>query len=255
MPVTKHLISYSGGETVFFDIHSHILPEIDDGAQSFEESIELLELMQKQGITHVMATPHFYPQEDNLTDFSEKISIAFANLEDEVIKRNLPKIYLGCEMLYFQGIGQSNSLPVLCISGSRYLLLELTDHCISETLFQELREIKNNHNIIPIIAHVERYHKAKNYKKFLKFISEEKILTQINASSVLMPAFKRTIKKLLKENLVQFIATDTHSLNERPPMLAPALKLISDLYGVEYSHRFIKNSIAFYKKIILRGEK
>lgn len=240
---------------MFFDIHTHILPCIDDGAQSFEESIALLELMQKQGITHVLATPHFYPQEDNLTDFSEKISVAFAKLEDEVVKRNLPKIYLGCEMLYFEGIGQSKSLPVLCISGSRYLLLELTDNCINETLFQDLRDIKSNCNITPIIAHIERYHKAKNYKKLLKFIAEEKVLAQINASSVLIPAFKRTIKKLLKENLVQFIATDTHSVEERPPMLLPALKVISDLLGTEYSQRLIKNSIAFYKKIILRGEK
>lgn len=240
---------------MFFDIHSHILPGIDDGAQSMEESLKLLKLMQNQGITHVLATPHFYPQEDNLTDFSEKISIAFAQLENETIKRELPHIYLGCEMLYFQGIGQSKSLPVLCINGSRYLLLELTDNCISEALFQDLQDIKTNCNIIPIIAHIERYHKAKNYKKLLKFISEEKILAQINASSVLIPAFKRTIKKLLKENLVQFIATDTHSLDERPPMLVPALKVISELFGTEYSQKLIKNSIAFYKKIVLRGEK
>lgn len=240
---------------MFFDIHSHILPGVDDGAKDFEESIKLLELMQSQGITDVLATPHFYPEEDNLSDFSERISIAYANLEKEVVKKNLPNIYLGCEMLYFKGIGQSESLPELCINGSNFLLLELTDQCIDDNLFNDILDMRKNFGIIPIIAHVERYFKAKNYKKLLKFLVEENIPAQINASSVLMPFFKRPIKKLLKENIAKFIATDSHSINERPPMLIPALKVITDLFGEEYKKRLIKNSSEFYKKIILRGEK
>ena len=240
---------------MYFDIHSHILPGVDDGAKDMEESIKLLEMMQAQGITHVLATPHFYPQEDNLTDFSERISVTYAKLEAETVKRGLPKIYLGCEMLYFEGIGQSESLPVLCLNGTNYLLLELTDECINNTLFKDIIDMRDKIGVIPIIAHVERYCKAKNYKKFIKFLISEKIPTQINASSVLMPFFKRVIKRLLKANVVFALATDAHSVKERPPLLIPALRVISDIFGDEYRIQLIKNSTELYKKIILRGDK
>ena len=240
---------------MFFDIHSHILPAVDDGAADLKESIQLLKIMKSQGITSILATPHFYPSEDNFSDFINSVGVAFESLKKEAKKRKLPNIYLGCEMLYFEGIGRSESLSNLCLNGSEFLLLELTDECINNKLFEDIQLMRNNLGVTPIIAHVERYFMAKNYRKFLKFLKTERIMVQINASSVLIPAYKRTIKKLLKSNLFCLIATDSHSVESRPPMLEPALNAISEKYGEEYKQRLIQNSNILSEKIILNNER
>ena len=76
-----------------FDIHSHILPAIDDGAQYLEESLKLLELMRAEGITHVMATPHFYPQDTNLEYFLRASVSSFNKLNEKIENLNLPKFF------------------------------------------------------------------------------------------------------------------------------------------------------------------
>ena len=91
------------------DIHSHILPNIDDGSKSIEESVNLLSILNEQGITEVIATPHFYPHLDNLEEFSEQRQYQFEELSEAIKDKNLPKIYLGCEILYFNGIANVNN--------------------------------------------------------------------------------------------------------------------------------------------------
>lgn len=242
------------GEILFFDIHSHILPAVDDGAADLKEAIRILKLMQQQGITHVLATPHFYPTDDNIDDFKTAVDSAFELLKKEAKKRKLPKIYLGCEMLYFEGIGHSKSLSGLCLNNSDVLLLEITDECIDDELFKNILEIRNNLGLTPIIAHVERYFMAKKYRRFLKFLGKERIMVQINASSVLIPAYKRTIKKLLKSRIFCVLGTDSHSVEGRPPMLDKALESVVQKYGESYKNKLIKNANLLFEKIVLSNE-
>lgn len=243
-----------GGWVMLFDIHSHILPSVDDGAKDLNESIELLTEMQKQGISCVLATPHFYPQDDNLSEFLERINKAYAELKASISVSNLPKVLLGCEMFYFKGIGSSYSLQKLCLNGSQYLLLELVNGVIDDFLFEDLDNMIDNLGIIPIIAHIERYRKAKKYRKLLKYVKEHKILTQINAESFFISEYKRTIKKLFKMDIVSFIATDAHSIESRPPMLKKALNFIEAQYGTDIKERLIENSDELFKNIISSGE-
>lgn len=235
---------------MLFDIHSHILPAVDDGAEDLIESLHLLEMMQSQGITDCIATPHFYPHEDNLEDFLQTTKAAFKRLRKIANERNLPNIYLGCEMLYYEGIGKSRSLAELCLNGSNILLLELTDACIDDTLFEDLKALKNELFITPVIAHIERYCGAKNYRKFLSFIKQEHIPAQINAASVLMPEYNRVIKKLINSEIAYVLGTDSHSVKERPPRMAEALHEIGIKYGREQRMRLVNNSALLYKKIV-----
>lgn len=236
---------------MFFDIHSHILPSVDDGAADLTESLALLREMQSQGITAVIATPHFYPTEDNLNDFSEITRHAFALLRGETEKSGLPQIYLGCEMLYFPGMGLSESLGQLCLNGSSFLLLELSDGCIEEKLFEDISNMLSS-GIIPIIAHIERYYRAKNYSRLLKFVLKNGITAQVNSSSFFVPAYKRTLKRLIKSGVSLALATDTHSLDRRPPTLSAALTVIGEKYGEACAEGFIKRSKALYGKIVLK---
>ncbi len=237
-----------------FDIHSHILPAVDDGAKNTAESLELLKLMKKQGITAVMATSHFYPQDDSLAEFSKRTDTAFKNLNIACEDLELPLILKGSEMLYFKGISNSSSLKELCLNHSNYLLLELVDRVIDEPLFEEIINLQENLGIIPIIAHIERYYKAKNYRKLLKFVKEHNILTQVNASAFFITSYKRTLKKLFKLDIVSFVATDTHSTAFRPPMLSNAFEYIEENYGKEIKQKLLDNAEWLYKEITSNGE-
>ena len=237
-----------------FDIHSHILPAVDDGAKDLEESLALLEALKKQGITDVMASPHFYPYEHSLIDFKELTLSAYNELLTAINGKDLPKIHLGCEILYFDGLAFSEDIEEFCLADSKYLLIELTDKCITDTFFQNILHLKNNTDIIPIIAHLERYHRSKNFKKLIQFLQYESITVQINASSLTEWIYNRTLAKLFKSNLFIIIGSDTHSLSRRPPLIDEAIAIITKKYGEAVAHNIIKNTEHIFKKIIPSGE-
>lgn len=233
---------------MLFDIHSHILPSVDDGSQSMSESLQLLSLMRSQGITDVIATPHFYPLEDTFDDYKCRIAKAYKALLKETEGKDLPNIYLGSEVLYYRYIGSSESVYGLCLNNSRYLLLELTDECICKEFFEDMENLYNKLGITPIIAHLERYCYAPNYKKLLKYIKNSALLAQINASSLFSQSRKVT-EKLIKGGYVNFIATDAHSVTRRPPLMKQALAEITERLGTEYTSGFIRNSQILLEKI------
>lgn len=236
---------------MYLDIHSHILPDVDDGAKDLKESLELLKLMKCDGISHVIATSHFYPELMNYEQYIEVTSEAFETLKTKFNNKKLPRIYLGCEMLYYKGIGNCEILDKLCLNKSKYLLLELTDYNINEDLFEDLNLLLNEQKIIPIIAHIERYYRAKNFKKLLKFVLSNNIPVQINASSLLVFGMRRTVKKILTSNAFCVLATDAHSIDERPPMLKEAFNIIEKKMGAEYHQKLRDNALILYKEIIM----
>ncbi|MBQ6826010.1 MAG: hypothetical protein IJP34_05060 [Clostridia bacterium] len=236
--------------TVLLDIHSHILPAVDDGAKNLNEALKILKLMQKQGITDVIATPHFYPSLHSLEDFNLTVNQAYNHLSEASQKRNLPKIYKGCELLYYKDIGLSDELNTFCLNNSDYLLLELTDGFIKEPLFDDLLNIQTKANITPIIAHAERYFTAKKYRKFIKFLKLNNIPVQINADSVLNPLFNKPIKMLLKSELDIILASDSHSSDTRPPRLKEAYELIGIKYGEEIKIKLTEYSKKLHNEII-----
>ena len=158
------------------DIHSHILPAVDDGAEDLDEALKILEMMQKDGITDVIATPHFYADSDNLNDFKTRTEKAYKTLCSAADGKNLPRVFLGCEVLYYRYIGTSEAVTEFCFNGSNYLLLELVNDCITDSFFENLYCLKNQSGIIPIIAHIERYYKDRSFKKLLKFLKSENII-------------------------------------------------------------------------------
>jgi len=231
---------------VLLDIHAHILPAVDDGAKNLEASITLLENMKQQGITHVIATPHFYPHSDTIEDFKARVASSLLLLNE--LSTNLPNIILGCELFYFNGISKSEYIHDFTINKSRYILLEPDPYELTSGLMEEILYLKNELGIIPIIAHIERYHKTRGFRAFLKFVKENKILTQVNASSFFDKSYTRTLKKLFKNGIVTFVATDTHSLR-RPPMMDSALLEIEKRYSKAEKEHLLSNLEILYGEI------
>jgi len=105
------------------DFHAHILPGIDDGSKSVDESMTMLDSMSKQGIKKVIATPHFFANYESVDSFIERRKTAFQFLEER--PPNSPEILLGAEVKYYDGISHLLDLKKLRIEGSRLLLFEM----------------------------------------------------------------------------------------------------------------------------------
>ncbi len=235
---------------MIFDMHSHILPGVDDGAKDLAESLALLQMMKEQGITAVMATPHFYPAEVSADQYRERVVTAYRQLKEAIAGKDLPHILLGSEVLYYRYIGQSETIRQFCLADSPYLLLELSDKSIHDGLFEDILLLQEQFGIIPIIAHIERYHHFRGYQKLLDFVKKNHIPAQINASGVMTRSEFRIIKRLLRNNLVQFIGTDSHSTDQRPPMMTQALQKLEKKFGRDCPQRLLQNGRILYQNIV-----
>lgn len=220
----------------YIDIHTHILFGIDDGSKTLEESIALLQQEKENGVTSVICTPHFYPEADTLEAHLEKCNCAFELLKSSVQYKDLPNIYLGHEVQYFTGISKCQTLDKLCISGTNILLLELPFLTpLSSTMLNEVESIDRDLGIKVILAHIERYSGDRHFKRLLKLIENNGISAQINADSVINPITQKTVLKLIKRQLVSYIASDTHSPTDRPVLIGKAFKELKSKYYTELS--------------------
>ncbi len=225
------------------DIHSHILPMVDDGAGNVEESVALLQRLKEQGITDVVLTPHFNANIDSLDDFFELIKSTENKLSQAIKGMGLPNIHLGCEVRFFFGMGRCEKLRDFTLAGSDYLLVELSSFApITKAVINEIIELSENLDIVPIIAHIERYCHLRGFKKLMSLIEEERILTQINAQSMVIEPIKKLCIKLIKDGHVTFIASDCHSIDKRPPEFENAFNVIEKECGSEHVAALKKNS-------------
>jgi protein-tyrosine phosphatase len=125
--------------TRIVDFHSHILPDMDDGSASVEESLAMLRMEQEQGITHVVATPHFYARYDSPAQFLQKRERAEALLRKEMEKyKDLPQLTVGAEVYYFAGMSESEFLPQLTTGGGNCILVEMPHGPWTDQMYREL---------------------------------------------------------------------------------------------------------------------
>ncbi len=215
----------------YIDIHSHILPSVDDGAANIDDSILLLKQEKENGISSVICTPHFYPEAEQLEVHLSKCRTAFDSLKETIKYENLPEIYLGHEVQYFTGISKCSDLDKLCIEGTTTLLLELPFLSpLSEYMLNEIRRIDRDLGITIILAHIERYANDRLFKKLLKIISDGEAKGQINAESALNPSTLKIVQKLIKHRCVSYIASDAHSPDLRPVLIKEAYSALKKKY-------------------------
>ncbi len=221
------------------DFHTHVLPGIDDGSASLEESIELLKMEALQGITHVVATPHFYAANDNPDAFLERRQKAFELLKAEAEKiPGLPKISLGAEIYFFRGISQSEAISRLTIEDKRFILLEMPMSKWTDGMYCEIEEIYRRYGITPIMAHMDRYIAPFQTHGIPEKFFDMHVLVQANASYFLKGGLtSKQALKLLKQDKIQLIGSDCHNLTDRAPRIGEAFKVIEEKLGKETLER------------------
>ena len=150
------------------DLHTHILPGVDDGAKTLKDSVKLLEQMRDQGVSTAVATVHFYPVIEVLEDFLSERTAALKRLQKSIGKDYPIKILTGAEVFYFYGIGKFSGIKKLAIGESKYLILELIGlKSIDDKVINDIISINEELKVTPIIAHVERYCKYRGYKNLI----------------------------------------------------------------------------------------
>ena len=210
------------------DIHTHIIPGVDDGSPNLETSIDMIKHEIDIGVDTIICTPHhiFKRYEKSV----EEIKRQFALLKAEVEKQNLPiKLYLGQEICYSHRedlISMLKEGKLLTLNNTNRVLLEFSFTREPEDILDIIYNLSVNGYQV-IIAHVERY----EWMTFDKVVAlrNEGALIQINSNSYLgLTAWKekRMTRKLIKKNLVDFVASDTHSF--RPSTLDKSFKKIKN---------------------------
>ncbi|MCD8352761.1 MAG: hypothetical protein LUC47_00355 [Clostridiales bacterium] len=210
-------------ECGYYDLHSHILPKMDDGSRSADESIQMLRLSREQGVVGMAATSHYYPREP-VEQFLSRRQRSYEMLQEALsqVREPVPKVCLGAEVAYHSGLIYEERLQSLCMGKSRYLLLELPFSRWEPSVLRDVQALRRAQGVIPIIAHVERYWKMQDSKTMAKLL-EMDVLIQMNGEAYLDAHTRRLAKKLLKGDVIQVMGSDCHNMDRRPPNLGLAL--------------------------------
>ena len=214
------------------DVHSHILPGVDDGSAGVDESIAMLQAMKSQGIQKVIATPHFYPGIDNPEEFLARRAEAMDRLSEAISGLpDMPQILLGAEVYYYPEMSNSESLKRLTMGGSRYIMVELPQSPWPDRIYQELVRIRENQGLIPIVAHVDRYIQPLRTYSIPQKLQELPVLVQANASFFLRTSTRNMALKMLKNGMIHLLGSDCHNMDTRPPRLGEAVEVIRRKLG------------------------
>lgn len=207
------------------DLHTHILPAIDDGAQNVEASLSLLREEVRQQVTQIALTPHFYPHKDTLDAFLEKRNASVLVLQEHYTDSAPIDIRLGAEVHYSPNLMQTD-LHSLTLGRSNYLLLELSTRHYPAHVNQFMDHLSGL-GITPILAHVERCVYFREDSSLLCNLIDRGAIGQLNAENVLSKDDKGFSIACLEHGLASIIASDTHNLAKRPPRLAEAMQRLS----------------------------
>lgn len=214
------------------DFHSHILPGIDDGSASLEESIAMLKMEAEQGITHVVATPHFYARYDKPEEFLARRDWAEEKLRNEMAKyEGMPELSVGAEVYYFRGMSDSEFLPQLTIKGRKFVMIEMHNSPWPKPAIQELQAIHDRWGIVPIIAHVDRYIAPLKTHGIPEQLGKLPVFVQANADFFEKKATAGMAMRMIKKDQIQLLGSDCHNLTSRKPNLGKALELIEKRLG------------------------
>lgn len=221
------------------DIHSHILPKMDDGSSSVEESLKLLRTSAEQGITEIAATPHFYASQYSPQKFLERRATCAARLQ-EALTPDLPRVYLGAEVCYFDGVSRIDELEALWIQNTNILLLEMPFAKWSRRMADEVAEIQNRRDTQVLLAHIERYLPFHN-SDALQSLRAQGVKMQCNALFFLSWRTKRKAVKMLQRGEIDVLGSDCHNMTTRPPRLGEAIQVIQKSVERDVWREFQRN--------------
>lgn len=228
------------------DIHMHVIPGVDDGSQSVEESLEMLREAYRQGTDTIIATPH---------SFAFSLSPALPRKRFELLKEKAHEagipvhLFFGAEILcepYSMNVNlerlRSGFYPTM--NGTKYVLIEFSPHIPEDDAVYCTRLVRDN-GYTPVIAHAERY-RFMNIRA-ARVLRSLGALIQINVYSVFLEKkdwIKENARSLLQEKLADFAGSDAHGTSHRPPQEASGIQYMYKHYDTDYIDRVLHENAA-----------
>lgn len=191
------------------DFHAHILPGADHGSSGTEESLNQLTLMYHAGVDTVVATPHFYPNRHRIEDHLRKIASSAEKLANRPMET--PRICLGAEVLHCEGLENMEGLDLLCIRGTKVLLLELPMSEWNTELFDTVDALLHSYTVV--LAHIDRY--VRENTQEIKDLLSMGAWAQINTDVFSYFGERRKIAPFLACDRVVALGSDLHNVNRK----------------------------------------
>lgn len=236
----------------FVDIHCHILPGVDDGSQTPEETKAMLQKAWDEGIQIMVATPHYHKQRGkNDIELIKKQLLLTRKLAKEVHPKM--QICLGMEIYYGEDVPELlKEGRVVSVRKSRYILVEFSPGDEFQYILNAVRKLQMSGHTV-IIAHIERYNCLRKDISNVEYLREMGAYLQVNTGSI-TGSYGRSVKKFLREvlkaHLVQLVGTDAHGSERRTPKMQEAYKEVVKRCGEEYADQIFGQNA----KKVLRNE-
>lgn len=248
------------------DFHTHILPGIDDGAESIDESLSMLRSAYEDGIDTVVSTSHIYiEKESDIDAFLSARNAVYNELKTAMVKDGgkFPEIKLGCEVHLKKNIDDYNSLTKLAIEGTDFILIEMPYSGWRSDMYESVYNISVM-GVKPVMAHIERFLKYRSEFHNLKSVGA---LFQVNADAFLHKSMRKELLDLYSDGYIHVLGSDMHNTVDRTNNLREAYEIIKKCYGNAYAEYTENNArklldnkmpgrerppkLGFFKKIIL----
>ena len=229
-------------EQKYIDCHTHILPGMDDGPKTLQESVLMLQSLSSQGVHTVWLTPHFYPYKENLENFLSRREKAYSILKPDADKLGV-EVLPASETFLSDYIFNAPNVSKLCIGG-KYLLTELPfTSNLSQQIIDRINRLIVSYSVVPILAHVERYPKLIKNVDLLDELIDMGCLAQINLSSLEDGIIKpKQLLRYITMDLVNLIGTDCHNTESRSPKYSDGISIIEKQLGSEYAEQLMDNA-------------
>jgi len=220
---------------MYIDFHTHIIPEIDDGAKDVGMAAAMLGVAYDNGAETVILTPHVNSGAD-FEQFLQARKKKF-NLLTKELKTSCavyPELMLGAEVLLDGALSERENVRSLCIEGTELLLLELPYTPWNSWYNHEIYNIISKHEVVPVMAHIERYLRSPKDIRKLDALVSFGVKFQVNASSFLSFSGRRIIRELAAEGLIYAFGSDCHNLTHRSPDISKAFRALEKKFGEDF---------------------
>ena len=203
------------------DLHTHILPGMDDGAESPEMSVAMLRAEWEDGVDTVALTPHFYRERESIERFLKRRDEAMQRLQayiasqPEETQNSLPRLILGAEVAWMPNMWMWDGLERLCYEGTHMLMVELPTGPWKIRLMSDLCYLANQTGLMPMLAHFDRYFGLQKHK-MLQEAASLGLPLQISADALLHFHTRHRALELLRQG-GGYLISDCHNLTKRPP--------------------------------------
>ena len=235
------------------DLHTHILPGMDDGARTAEESIAMLRAQSAQGVKHMALTPHFYRHRERTEDFLRRREAAWLRLQEamDALPREereaLPELTLGAEVAWKPNTGRWEELEQLRIGANGPVLLELPFSPWGAPMLDQLYDLVCRTGCTLVLAHLDRYFKGQK-KDYIRQLYSMGLVIQLDAAKLDRVLERGTLLRLLRQDRPFLLASDCHDLTSRPPCLGRAAAVMEKNLGRPLAEQVLRRSDKLFSR-------